>query len=107
MKPLLFWNWKLMAPSAEEVKEGSNIKQKYVAELVSKLDAKHDVKATSQGKGQKNNHVLIEGSDNGTISPVIQPTNQSRVPSSRPRTDVRPKGKDARSNLEHKVEWKR
>jgi len=40
MKPLLFWNWKLMAPSAEEVKEGSNIKQKDVAELVSKLDAK-------------------------------------------------------------------
>jgi len=23
MKPLLFWNWKLMAPSAEEAKEGS------------------------------------------------------------------------------------
>jgi len=36
-------------------------------------------------------------SDNGTISPVIQPTNQSRVPSSRPRTNVRPEGKDARS----------
>jgi len=107
MKPLLFWNWKLMAPSAEEVKEGSNIKQKDVAELVSKLDAKHNVKATAQGKGQKNNHVLIEGSDNGTISSVIRTTNGSRVPSSRPRTDVRPDEKDTRSNAEHKVERKR
>jgi len=107
MKPLLFWNWKLMAPSAEEVKEGSNIKQKDAAELVSKLDAKHDVKAAAQGKGLKNNHVLIEGSDNGAISPVIQATNRSRVPSSRPRTDVRPNGKDARSIAEHKVERKR
>jgi len=96
-----------MAPSAEEVKEGSNIKQKDVAELVSKLDAKYNVKATAQGKGQKNNHVLIEGSDNGAISPVIQATNRSRVPSSGPRTDVRPNGKDARSNPEHKVEQKR
>jgi len=95
-----------MTPSAEEVKEGSNIEQKNVAELVSKLDAKHTVKATAQGKGQKN-HILIEGSDNGTISPVIQSTNQSRVLSSRPRTDVRPKGKDTRSNAEHNVERKR
>jgi len=46
-------------------------------------------------------------SDNGAISPVIQTTNGSRVPSSRPRTDVRPRGKDAMSNAEHKVEWKR
>jgi len=107
MKPLLFWNWKLMGPSAEEAKEGSNIEQKDVAKLVSKLDAKCDVKAAARGKGQKNNHVLIEGSDNDTISPVIQSTNQSRVPSSRPRTEVRPKGKDARSNAEHKVEQKR
>jgi hypothetical protein len=107
MKPLLFWNWKLMAPSAEEVKEGSNIKQKDVAELVSKLDAKYNVKATAQGKGLKNNHVLIEGSDNGTISSVIRTTNGSRVPSSRPRTDVRPNGKDTRSNAEPKVERKR
>jgi len=45
--------------------------------------------------------------DNGTISPVIQTTNGSRVPSSRPRTDVRPNGKDTRSNVEHKVERKR
>jgi len=45
--------------------------------------------------------------DNGTISSVIQPMNQSRVPSSRPRTDVRPNGKDTRSNPEHKVEQKR
>jgi len=105
MKPLLFWNWKLMAPSAEEAKEGINIEQKDVAELVSKLDAKHDVKATAQSKAQKN-HILIEGSDNGAISPVIQSTNQSHVPSSRPRTDVRPEGKDARSNAERKVERK-
>jgi len=94
-----------MAPSAEEVKEGSNIEQKDVAELVLKLNAKYNVKATAQGKGQKN-HFLIEGSDNGTISPVIPSTNRSRVPSSRPRTDVRPEGKDTRSNAEHKVEWK-
>jgi len=105
MKPLLFWNWKLMAPSAEEVKEGSNIEQKDVAELVSELHAKCNVKATAQGKGQKN-HILIEGSDNGAISPVIQATNRSRVPSSRSRTDVRPEGKDTRSNAECKVEWK-
>jgi len=26
MKPLLFWNWKLMAPSAEEAKEGGNMR---------------------------------------------------------------------------------
>jgi len=45
--------------------------------------------------------------DNGAISSVIQPTNQSCVPSSRPRTDVRPNGKDTRSNAEHKVEQKR
>jgi len=96
-----------VAPNAEEVKEGSNIKQKGVAELVSKLDAKHNVKAAAQGKGQKNNHVMIEGSDNGTISSVIQTTNGSRVPSSRPRTDVPPSGKDTRPNAEHKVERKR
>jgi len=45
--------------------------------------------------------------DNGTISSVIQTTNGSRVLSSRPRTDVRPNGKDTRSNAEHKVERKR
>jgi len=92
MKPLLFWNWKLMAPSAEKAKEGSNIEQKDVAKLVSKLDTKHDVKAAAQTEGQKN-HILIEGSDNGAISPVIQSTNQSRVTSSGPRADVRPEGK--------------
>jgi len=107
MKPLLFWNWKLMAPSAEEAKEGSNIEQKDVAELVSKLNAKCDVKATAQGKGQKSNHSLIEGSDIGAISSVIQTTNQSRIPSSRSRTDVRPKGKDTRWDPEHKLEQKR
>jgi len=37
--------------------------------------------------------------DNDTISSVIQSTNQSRVPSSRPRVDVPPKGKDTRWNL--------
>jgi len=95
-----------MAPSMEEAKEGSNIEQKDVAELVSKLDTKCNVKAAAQGKGQKN-HILIEGSDNGTISSVIQSTNQSPVPSSRPRADVRLKGKDTRSNAEHKVERKR
>jgi len=58
MKPLLFWNWKLMAPSTEEAKEGSNIEQKDVVELVSKLNAKHNVKATAQSKGQKN-HILV------------------------------------------------
>jgi len=82
------------------VEEGSNIEQKDVAELVWKLDAKHDVKAAAQGKGQKNNHSLIEGSDNDTISSVIQSMNRSRVPSSEPRTDVRPKDKDTRSNPE-------
>jgi len=52
-------------------------------------------------------HIVSErDSDNGVISPVIQSRNQSRVPSSRPRTDVRPEGKDARSNAEHKVERK-
>jgi len=86
-----------MTPSAEEVKEGSNVEQKDVAELVSKLDAKCNVKTTAQGKGLKNNHVLIEGSDNGTISPVIQATNQGRIPSSRLRSNVRPKDKDTRS----------
>jgi len=95
-----------MAPSAEEAKEGSNTKQKDVAELVSKLDAKNNVKATAQGQGQKN-HILIETNDNGAKSPVIQLTNQSRVPSSGPRADVRLKGKDTRSNVERKVEQKR
>jgi len=45
--------------------------------------------------------------DNGTISPVIQSTNQSRVLGSRPRADVCPEGKDTRSNPERKVERKR
>ena len=107
MKPLLFWNWKLMAPSAEEAKEGGNIEQKDVVKLVSKLDTKCNVKAAAQGKGQKSNHCLIEGSDNGAISPVIQSTNWSRVPSSGPGTAVLPKGKDTRSDPEHKLEWKR
>jgi len=106
MKPLLFWNWKLAAPSAEEAKKGSNIEQKDVAELVSKLDAKCNVNVAAQGKGQKSNHCLIEGSDKDTISPMIQSTNQSHVPSSRPRTNVHPKGKDVRWNPEHKLERK-
>jgi hypothetical protein len=95
MKPLLFWNWKLMAPEAAG-KEGSNIETKDVAELVSKLDAKYNVKVTAQGKGQKNDHVLIEGSDNGSISPVIQAGNQG----SRPKNTVRPKGKDTNRHTE-------
>jgi len=45
--------------------------------------------------------------DKGTISSVIQSTNQSRVPSSGPGTDVHPKGKDTMSNPEHKLERKR
>ena len=94
-----------MAPSAKEAKEGSNIEQKDVAKLVSKLNAKCNVKATAQSEGQKN-HILIKGSDNGAISPVIQLTNQSHVPSSRLRTDVCPEGKDTRSNAERKVERK-
>jgi len=48
-----------------------------------------------------------EVSDKGTISSVIQSTNQSRVPSSRPGTNVHPKGKDTGSNPEHKLERKR
>jgi len=49
----------------------------------------------------------VLAADNGTISPVIQATNGSRVPSSRSRTDMRPGGKDTMSNAEHKVERKR
>jgi len=45
--------------------------------------------------------------DNDMISSVIQSTNQSRVPSSGPSDDVRPRGKDARSAPEHKLERKR
>jgi len=96
-----------MAASAEEEKEGSNIEQKDVAELVSKLDAKYNVKVTAQDKGQKSNRCLTEGSDKGTISSVIQSTNQSRVPGSRPRTNAHTKGKDTRLNPEHKLERKR
>jgi len=96
-----------MAPPAEEVQEGSNIEQNDDAKLVSKLNAQCDVKAAAQGKGQKNSHSLIEGSDNDAISPEIQSTNRSRVLSSKPRTDVRPKDEDARSNPEHKLEQKR
>jgi len=106
MKPLLIWNWKLMAPSAEETKEGSNVEQKDVAELVSKLGAKRNVKVAAQGKGQKSNHCLIEGRHKGTISPVTQSTNQNRVPSSGPGTNVHPKGKGTRQNPEHKLERK-
>jgi len=45
--------------------------------------------------------------DNDTNSSVIKSTNRSRVPSSKPRTDVRPKDKDTRSNPEYKLEQKR
>jgi len=100
MKLLLFWNWKLMAPGAAG-KEGSDIKMKDVVDLVSKLDVKHNVKVTAQGKGQKDDHALIEGSDNGTISPVIQSGNQGRTASSRPGNTVRPKEQDTRFEAEH------
>jgi len=102
MKPLLFGNWKLMAPDAAGTKEGSNIEVKDVAKLVLKLDAKHSVKVSAQDKGKKSNHSCIEGSDKGAISSMIWSTNQSRAPSSRPRAVVRPKDKDARLNPEHK-----
>jgi len=44
--------------------------------------------------------------DNGAISSVIQSTNKSRVPRSKPRDDVRHEGKETRSNPEHKLERK-
>jgi len=96
MKQLLFWNWKLMGQGTVEAKEVCNIEEKDVAELVSKLDAKCDVKVTAQNKGQKSNHSLTEGSDKGTISPVIQPKNSSCELSSRPRTTVHPKEQDTK-----------
>jgi len=48
-------------------------------------------------------HRLARQTDKGTISSVIQSTNQSRVPSSRPGTTVHPKGKDTRLDPEHKM----
>jgi len=96
-----------MAPDTEGAKERSNIEHDDVAELVSKLDTKHNVKVAAQDKGQKSDHSLIEGSDKGTISSVIQATSKSCVPSCRPRTAVHPKDKDARSNPEHKKGTKR
>jgi len=72
-------------------------------ELASKLDAKYNAKVTTQVKGQKSNHSLIEGSDKGAVSSVIQSTNQSRVPSSGPGTALHPKGKDARLDPEHEM----
>jgi len=95
-----------MAPDATG-KEGSNIETKDVADLVSKLDAKHNVKVTAQGKGQKSDHVLIEGSDKGTISPVIQSGNQGHHTSSRPGTTVHSKEQDARFKVEQSMEKKR
>jgi len=80
MKPLLFWNWKLMGQGAGEAKEGGNMEDKDVAELASKLDAKCNVKVAAQGKGQKNNHSSIKGSDKGAISPMIHPKNSGRDP---------------------------
>jgi len=67
-----------------------------------------DVGARTDGFVSKLKFYLADvEADNGTISSVIQTTNGSRVPSSRPRTDVRPSGKDTKSNAEHKVERKR
>jgi len=68
---------------------------------VLKPDAKHNVKVAAQGKGQKSNHCLIEGNDEGTISSVIHPKNASHVPSSGSGTAVSPKEQDARSKAEH------
>jgi len=103
MKPLLFWNWKLMGQGTAGAKEGSNMEEKDVAELVSKLDAKHNVKVAAHSKGQKSNHSLIEGSDKGAISPVIQPKSSSRDTSSRPGTTVlfipRNKIQDSKQNI--------
>jgi len=65
------------------------------------MSAKCNMKVTAQGKGQKSNHVLIKGSDNGTISPVIQARNQGRTTSSGPENAVRPKEQDARCETEH------
>jgi len=48
----------------------------------------------------------VQPLDKGTISPVIQTTHQSRIPSSRPRTVVHLKGKDTRSDPKHKLEQK-
>jgi len=96
-----------MAPDAAGAKEASNIEEKDVAKLVSKLDAKYNVKVTTQGKSQKSNHSLIEGGDKGTIPSVIQSKNPSRVLSSRLGTAVHPKDKDTRSNPEHKKGTKR
>jgi len=87
-----------MAPDAVGTKEGSNIEDKDVAELVSKLDAKCNVKVTAHSKGQKSNRSLTKGSDKGAISSVIQSKNLSRVPCSGPRTAVHPKEQDARLN---------
>jgi len=68
-----------------------------------------EVATSNKGKKKSNDSNGSKGShhDNGTISPVSQSTNQSCVPSSRPRADVRPEGKDTRSNPECKVEQKR
>jgi len=92
-----------MGQGTAEVKERSNKEDKDVDELVSKLDVKCNVKVTAQGKGQKSNHSLIEGSDKGTLSPVIHPKNLSRDLSSRPKTTVHPKEQDARSKAEHSM----
>jgi len=93
--------WKLMGQGAAGAKEESNIEEKDVAELVSKLDAKHNVKVTAQSKCQKSNHSFIKASDKGVISPVIHPKNLSHDPSSRPGTAVHPKEQDARFKAEH------
>jgi len=91
-----------MAPDTEGAKERSNIEHDDVAELVSKLDTKHNVKVAAQDKGQKSNHSLINWSDKGAFSSVIQSTNLSGVPSFRPRTAVHPNDNNARLNPEHK-----
>jgi len=72
-----------------ELKKEGDKEDKDVAKLVSKVDAKHNVNVTAQGKGQKNDHSFIKGTDKGATSPVIQPQNLSR---------------DIRSEVEHSME---
>jgi len=91
--------------------------------IIQRLCAQHDEWCQLEGRAQHSAHPIATNivhhgrmnpwcqksiwNDNGAISSVIRTTNGSRVPSSRPRTDVRPNGKDTRSNAEHKVERKR
>jgi len=61
MKPLLFWNCNYMKQGGVESKEKGNKEDADVAKLVSKLDAKYNVKVTVQGEGQKEQSQLYQG----------------------------------------------